>query len=106
MTLRRAVLAGALLLCCLLPAGPAVLAADHVAAPARTAQQIGADAPALAPLAAPKATPTSTPTPISSGGLTGGQLFLGAILVAVGVAGATFMLVLMRTLRKHPPPTS
>jgi hypothetical protein len=106
MTLRRAALAGALLLCCLLAAGPAALAADHGAAPARTAQQIGANAPARAPLAAPKATPTPAPTPTSGGGLTGGQLFLGAILVAVGVAGATFMLVLMRTLRKHPPPTS
>jgi hypothetical protein len=107
MTLRRAALAGALLvLCCLLPAGSAALAADHVTAPARIAQQIGADAPALAPLAAPKATPTPAPTPTSGGGLSGGQLFLGAILVAVGVAGATFMLVLMRTLRKHPPPTS
>ena len=106
MTVRRAALAGALLLCCLLMAGPAARAADHAAAPARIHQPTGAAAPARAPLAAPKPTPTPVPTPTSSNGLTGGQLFLGAILVAVGVAGATLMLVLMRTLRKHPPPTS
>ena len=106
MTVRRVALAGALLLCCWLLTGPAARAADHPAPPASIQRLIGANAPPRAPLAAPKATPTPAPTPTSSGGLTGGQLFLGAILVAVGVAGATLMLVLMRTLRKHPPPTS
>ena len=106
MTLRRAALAGALLLLCRLLAGPAAQAADHAAAPAAIHRQIEVDAPVLAPLAAPKATPTPVPTPTGGGGFTGGQLLLGTILVVVGVAGATFMLVLMRTLRKHPPPTS
>ena len=112
MTLRRAALTGALLLCCcwLLAGAPAP--ASRAAAPARIRQQTGTNAPLLAPGAAPKATPTPaptpvpTPTPTNSGGLTGGQLFLGTILVAVGVAGATLMLVLVRTLRKHPPPAS
>ncbi|HET7078970.1 MAG TPA: hypothetical protein VFM49_16160 [Chloroflexia bacterium] len=105
MTARRAILAGALLLCLLL-AGPPALAADPPTPSARIHQSTGVDAPARAPLAAPKATPTPAPTPTGGDGLSGGQLFLGAALVAIGVAGATFLLVLMRTLRKHPPPTS
>jgi hypothetical protein len=105
MTLRRAALAGALLLCCWLLAGPPA-PASRAAAPARIHQQTGTNALLLAPGAAPKPTPTPVPTPTNSGVLTGGQLFLGTILVAVGVAGATLMLVLIRTVRKHPPPAS
>jgi hypothetical protein len=106
MTGRRAILAGALLLLCMCLAGPAARAAAPAGPTARTHQSIGAHAPAGALFAAPSATPTPVPTPTSSGGLSGGQLFFGAALVAIGVAGATFMLVLMRTLRKHPPPAS
>ena len=106
MTGHRAVLAGVLLLLCLLPAGPAAQAADPATPSARIHQPAGLDAPARAPLAAPKATPMPAPTPTGGDGVSGGQLFLGAALVVGGVAGATFMLVLLRTLRKHRPPSS
>jgi hypothetical protein len=106
MRVRRAVLAGVLLLLCWLLAGPAAQAAEPATPSARIHQPAGVDAPARAPLAAPKVTPTPAHTPTGGDGVPGGQLFLGAALVVIGVAGATFMLVLLRTLRKHPPPPS
>ena len=92
----RGVLAGGLIL---------VLLAIALPGPAARAA-----AGAVAVLAAPSASaaPTVTPTvplPSPATGPSGGQLFLGALLVLIGVAGATLMLGLLRGLaRRRPPP--
>src|SRR5690348_12572348 len=72
-------------------------ATAHLAAPSLERVGMGIAPDSAAP------TPTLTPTGTAGPSANPGQWFLGAALVAIGVAGATVMLRLIRGLPRRPP---